>query len=74
VTGDLTHQYGLIVDRFIGQRELVVQPLDPVLGKIRNIAAGALMDDGSPVADRRYRRLDPIGGQDLYGQPAAHGA
>ena len=41
--------YGLVVDRFLGGRELVVQPLDPRLGKIKDIAAGALMEDGSPV-------------------------
>jgi two-component system, chemotaxis family, sensor histidine kinase and response regulator WspE len=37
------------VDRLIGQRELVVQPLDPQLGKVKDIAACALMEDGSPV-------------------------
>jgi two-component system sensor histidine kinase and response regulator WspE len=49
VLGDATHAYGLIVDRFLGERELVVQPLDPRLGKIKDIAAGALMADGSPA-------------------------
>jgi two-component system sensor histidine kinase and response regulator WspE len=49
VFGDATHTYGLIVDRFLGERELVVQPLDPHLGKIQDVAAGALMEDGSPV-------------------------
>src|SRR5262249_290657 len=28
---------------------LVVHPLDPQLGKVKDISAGALMDDGSPV-------------------------
>jgi len=37
------------VDRFLGERELVVQPLDPRLGKIKDISAAALMEDGSPV-------------------------
>ena len=41
--------YGLVVDRLLGEGELVVQPLDPRLGKIKDIAAGALMQDGSPV-------------------------
>src|SRR5213076_2202028 len=36
-------------DRFLGQRELVVQPLDPRLGKVTDISAAALMEDGSPV-------------------------
>jgi two-component system sensor histidine kinase and response regulator WspE len=39
----------VIVDRFLGERELVVQQLDVHLGKIKDISAGALMDDGSPV-------------------------
>src|SRR6185436_14669451 len=47
--GDERHAYGLVVDRFLGERELVVQPLDAQLGKIKDIAAGALMEDGSPV-------------------------
>lgn len=49
VIGEGHTQYGLVVDRFLGERELVVQALDPRLGKIPNIAAGALMEDGSPV-------------------------
>ena len=49
VVGDQHHAYGLVVDRFLGERELVVQPLDEQLGKIKDIAAGALMEDGSPV-------------------------
>jgi two-component system sensor histidine kinase and response regulator WspE len=49
VLGDATHVYGLIVDRFLGERELVVQTLDPRLGKIKDISAGALMEDGSPA-------------------------
>ena len=42
-------RYGLVVDRFIGERELVVQPLDPRLGKVKDISAAALMEDGAPV-------------------------
>jgi two-component system sensor histidine kinase and response regulator WspE len=49
VVGDAHQTYGVIVDRLIDQRELVVQPLDPHLGKIKDISAGALMEDGSPV-------------------------
>ncbi|MCU0783490.1 MAG: hybrid sensor histidine kinase/response regulator [Verrucomicrobia bacterium] len=41
--------YGLVVDRFLGERELVVQPLDPRLGKVKDISAAALMEDGAPV-------------------------
>ena len=49
VFADRPASYGLVVDRFLGERELVVQPLDPRLGKIRDISAAALMEDGSPV-------------------------
>ncbi|MDF3031286.1 MAG: chemotaxis protein CheA [Moraxellaceae bacterium] len=49
VIGEGSQLYGLAVDSFVGQRELVVQPLDPRLGKIRDISAGALLEDGSPV-------------------------
>lgn len=49
IIGDQHNRYGLVVDRFLGGRELVVQPLDPRLGKIKDISAGALMADGSPV-------------------------
>jgi len=49
VLGDRVTRYGLVVDRFLGERELVVQPLDPRLGKVKDISAAALMEDGSPV-------------------------
>ncbi|MGA8134317.1 MAG: hybrid sensor histidine kinase/response regulator [Pseudomonas gingeri] len=41
--------YGVEVERFIGERTLVVLPLDPRLGKVQDISAGALLDDGSAV-------------------------
>lgn len=49
VLGNRATRYGLIVDRLLGERELVVQPLDPRLGKIPDISAAALMENGSPV-------------------------
>jgi len=49
VIGDGPQTYGVVVDRFLGERMLVVQPLDARLGKIRNITAGALMENGDPV-------------------------
>ncbi len=49
VIGDGKETYGVVVDRFLGERMLVVQPLDKRLGKIRNITAGALMENGDPV-------------------------
>ncbi len=49
VLGDRTARYGLVVDRLLGERELVVQALDPRLGKVKDISAASLMEDGSPV-------------------------
>jgi two-component system sensor histidine kinase and response regulator WspE len=42
-------RYGVVVDRFLGARDLVVRPLDPRLGKVQDISAAALMQDGSIV-------------------------
>jgi two-component system, chemotaxis family, sensor histidine kinase and response regulator WspE len=47
--GDRNARYGLIVDRFLGERELVVQPLDARLGKVKDVSAAAFMEDGAPV-------------------------
>ncbi len=41
--------YGVAVERFIGERTLVVLPIDARLGKVQDISAGALLDDGTPV-------------------------
>ena len=49
VVGERPRRYGLVVDRFLGEGELVVRPLDPRLGKIKDISAAALMPDGAPV-------------------------
>ncbi|WP_432261133.1 hybrid sensor histidine kinase/response regulator [Cupriavidus sp. TMH.W2] len=49
VVGEGERVYGLAVDRMLGERLLVVQPLPAALGKVRDIAAGSLTDDGTPV-------------------------
>lgn len=41
--------YGLAVDKLLGEQTLVVLPLDPRLGKIQDVSAGALLDNGAPV-------------------------
>lgn len=41
--------FGLVVERFLGERTLVVMPLDARLGKVQDVSAGALLDDGTPV-------------------------
>jgi two-component system sensor histidine kinase and response regulator WspE len=47
--GDHNSRFGLAVDRFLGEYDMAVRPLDPRLGKVPDIDAAALMDDGSPV-------------------------
>jgi two-component system sensor histidine kinase and response regulator WspE len=47
--GEGTQEYGLVVDRFLGEQDLVVRPLDARLGKVPNISAAALLEDGAPV-------------------------
>ncbi|MBI4858997.1 MAG: hybrid sensor histidine kinase/response regulator [Candidatus Riflebacteria bacterium] len=47
--GDRSSSYGLVVDRFVGQRRLVVRPLDRRLGKVPDVSSAALLDDGSLV-------------------------
>jgi two-component system sensor histidine kinase and response regulator WspE len=42
-------RYGLAVDRFLGEQDLVVRPLDPRLGDVAMISAAALDDDGDVV-------------------------
>ncbi|MBI3871428.1 MAG: hybrid sensor histidine kinase/response regulator [Verrucomicrobia bacterium] len=49
VLGESNQRYGLAVDAFLGERELVVQPLDARLGKVKDISAGSVMEDGAPV-------------------------
>ena len=49
VISDRSSSYGLAVDKFLGERDLVVRPLDPRLGKVADISAAAFMEDGAPV-------------------------
>ena len=62
-------EYGVVVDRFAGEQELTVQPLDPALGRVPNIAAGSVRRDGSPLliidVDDFFHSIDGVasGGQ-----------
>ena len=49
VIGSEDRQFALEVDRFVGESDLVVRPLDPRLGKIQNVSAAALDEEGHPV-------------------------
>ena len=49
VIGNEHETYGVAVDRFLGECMLVVQPLDARLGKVKDVAAAAVMENGEPV-------------------------
>jgi two-component system, chemotaxis family, sensor histidine kinase and response regulator WspE len=42
-------RYGVVVDSLLGEQDLVVRPLDRRLGKVPNLHAAAVLEDGSPV-------------------------
>lgn len=49
VVSDRGQQFGLIVDTYLGERDLEVRPLDPRLGKVPDINSASLLENGSPV-------------------------
>ncbi len=73
VIGTGAERYGLAVDRFLAETELVVQPLDTRLGKVQDIAAGALTEDGQPVlifdVEDLLRSVDRLAGTGSLASP-----
>ncbi len=49
IISDQSNRYGLVIDEFLGERDLVVRPLDPSLGKVPDMSAAAVREDGSLV-------------------------
>ena len=49
LVSDRDGRYGVVVDGFLGERTIVVHPLDRRLGKIRNISSASVMEDGAPL-------------------------
>jgi two-component system sensor histidine kinase and response regulator WspE len=49
VISDRGQQFGMIVDAFRGERDLEVRPLDPRLGKVRDVNSASLLENGDPV-------------------------
>ena len=47
--GERAARYGLVVDALLGEQDLVIRPMDRRLGKVPNLHAAAILDDGSPV-------------------------
>jgi two-component system sensor histidine kinase and response regulator WspE len=49
VIGAGARRYALVVDAIRGEQSLAVQAIDPIFGKMRDISAAALLDNGEPV-------------------------
>ena len=49
VISDRGQQFGMIVDSFLGERDLEVRPLDPRLGKVPDVNSASLLENGDPV-------------------------
>ena len=49
IIGDRHNRCGVAVDKLLGQKELAIQALDPHLGKVQDVSAAAMLEDGSPV-------------------------
>lgn len=64
IINDQNSHYGLVVDRFLRECMVVVRPLDPRLGKVQDVGAVTLLDDGTPAVildvDDLLRSIDRI--------------
>ena len=49
VVSDRSLRFGVVVEAFLGERDLEVRPLDPRLGKPPDINSASVLDDGWPV-------------------------
>jgi two-component system, chemotaxis family, sensor histidine kinase and response regulator WspE len=49
VIGSGRDRYALAVDAIRGEHSLTAQPLEAMFGTLRDVSAGALLDDGAPV-------------------------
>ena len=49
VVSDRGQRFGMIVEAFLGERDLEVRPLDPRLGKVADVNSVSLLENGDPV-------------------------
>jgi two-component system, chemotaxis family, sensor histidine kinase and response regulator WspE len=49
ILSDRGSRFGVVVDEFLGERDLDVRPTDPRLGKVPNISTASVLEDGWPV-------------------------
>lgn len=75
VASDRGHRFGVVVDAFLGERDLRVAPLDPRLGRVPNLNSTAILEDGWPAlvidVEDMVRSIDNLlGGRRLRGLAA----
>jgi two-component system sensor histidine kinase and response regulator WspE len=49
IISDQDNHYGLIVERFLGEQLVALRTLDERLGKVQNVGAVTLLNDGTPA-------------------------
>ena len=78
VASDRSHRFGVVVERFLGERDLRVSPLDPRLGKVPNINSSSVLENGWPVlvidVEDLIRSIDNLLSGRRLGKLAAHEA
>lgn len=75
VASDRGHRFGVVVDAFLGERDLRVAPLDPRLGRVPNLNSTSILEDGWPAlvidVEDLVRSIDNLlGGRRLRGLSA----
>jgi two-component system, chemotaxis family, sensor histidine kinase and response regulator WspE len=77
VASDRGHRFGVVVDRFLGERDLRVSPLDARLGKVPNVNSSSVLDNGWPVlvvdVEDLIRSIDNLLSGRRLGRLAAEG-
>ena len=76
VISDRNLRFGMVVEEFLGERDLEVRPLDPRLGKPPDINSASVLDDGWPVlivdVEDLVRSIDNmLGGRRFKALPAS---
>jgi two-component system sensor histidine kinase and response regulator WspE len=79
VASDRSQRFGVVVEAFLGERDLEVRPLDPRLGKPPDINSASVLEDGWPVlivdVEDMVRSIDNLfGGRRLKGLSGASDA
>jgi two-component system, chemotaxis family, sensor histidine kinase and response regulator WspE len=78
VASDRSHRFGVVVDRFLGERDLRVSPLDARLGKVPNISSTSVLEDDWPVlivdVEDLIRSVDNLLSGRRLGKLAAEGS